>query len=110
VTLAYVKACRGDEALWHRRWVETSRSITHQKVPALSEVTAEDQGRRTRPAPSDGISTVGRGVFKHAVSVMVFAVLMLAWSAVRSYRRAAATARTAAAEQIVEPKAAEHAG
>lgn len=84
VTLSYVKACRGDVAIWHRRWVETSRSITNREVLARNESTAEDRGRRTRPAPSDAILQVGHGVFKVAVSVMIFGVLIRAWSAFRS--------------------------
>lgn len=32
VTLAYVKACRGDEVTWRRRWVETSRLIINQEA------------------------------------------------------------------------------
>lgn len=91
VTLAYVEACRGDEAIWYQRWVETSRSINNQEVPARSEAIAEDHWRRTRPVPPDKISKgeilkIGHGTFKVAVLVMIFGVLIRAWSAFRSSR------------------------
>jgi|SRR5689334_10863127 len=88
VTLAYVRACRGDEEIWHRRWVETSRSITNHEVLARNNGAAEDHGRRAQPAPPGGISKVGHGVFKVAVSTMIFGVLVRAWSAFRSSRSA----------------------
>ncbi len=41
VTLAYVRACRGNEEIWRQRWTETSRLITRQAAPVRSETTAE---------------------------------------------------------------------
>lgn len=83
VTLAYVKACRGDEEAWRRRWVEASRPINKQEAAARSEDNLEERERHAPATPAEEVLKIGNTLFKIAASVVIFEALIRAWKSVQ---------------------------
>jgi hypothetical protein len=79
VTIAYVRACRGDEVAWHQRWVETSRSIINHDARAHSEVVTKIQDIQI----PDTTLKIGRGTLKIAIFAIIFGILSRAWTTSR---------------------------
>ncbi|MFF9351628.1 helix-turn-helix domain-containing protein [Streptomyces sp. NPDC014734] len=64
VTLAYVKACKGDVGLWQRLWTETDAALRADDTSDFqaSEALSEPVARGARFRPVGAFPPVGRGI------------------------------------------------